>query len=244
MILIVEPAAIGGRVVPRQDDRGAIGARAHVRRLRVVPSEPPVLRQGYFTIGDCKHAIDRPLGRSIGIAVSRVDHDHDVSLVGEPSTCAGCALAGQGTVDLVNRSGLVEGDEEAPRHAVDTRIGLAAVHVEEPCNKALPAHGFGDLRCQVAQGQEQSPSGSPVGLGTESSHERAGFGVELGQGVDRFGLSAGIAGGAERPPNRFRRPQSEQGGRDACAASGSHVSGARLVAVCRFIVWCGGRGGA
>ena len=210
MILIVEPAAIGGRVVPRQFDRGAVGARVHVRPGVVVRAEPPVLLQGDFAIGDGEHAIDR----FAGIGAPRVDDDHGVPLVDEPSPPGDRARGGQGTVDLLDGSGLAEGEEESPRRAVDARVGLVAVHVDQARDEPL-AHRLGNPRCQVAEGQQQSPPGRRVGLSAESGHQRAGLGVAFGQGMDRLGLHAGIAGGAQQAPGGLRSPEAEQGGRAA-----------------------------
>ena len=75
------------------------------------------------------------------------------------------------------------------------------------------AHRLGEPRCQVAEGQQQSPPGRRVGLVAESGHQRAGLGVAFGQGMDRLGLHAGIAGGAQQAPGRLRSPEAEQGGR-------------------------------
>ena len=128
------------------------------------------------------------------------------------------ARAVRGTVDLVDGSGLAEGEEESPRRAVDARIGLVAVYVDQARDEPALAHRLGDPRCQVADGQEQSPPGRRVSLVAESGHQRAGFGGVFGQGVDRLGLGAGIAGRAEQHPDRLRSPEAQQGGRGACAA--------------------------
>ena len=62
--------------------------------------------------------------------------------------------------------------------------------------------------------------------------------------MDRLGPRARIGGGAERGPNRFRRPQVKQRGCRPCAVARSRVRGARLVAVpCRVALY-GGRGSA